>query len=72
MSTPCLNGIVDASGSYLIDVNGNKYLDFHGNSSHQVGYKNPYVVEVIKRKVDELHLFQEGLHLRLSLRQLIN
>ncbi|MEH7612380.1 (R)-1-hydroxy-2-aminoethylphosphonate ammonia-lyase [Gottfriedia acidiceleris] len=54
MSTPCLNGIVDAYGSYLIDVNGNKYLDFHGNSSHQVGYKNPYVVDAIKRQVDEL------------------
>ncbi|MGG0178527.1 (R)-1-hydroxy-2-aminoethylphosphonate ammonia-lyase [Gottfriedia acidiceleris] len=54
MSTPCLNGIVDANGSYLIDVNGDKYLDFHGNSSHQVGYKNPYVVEAIKRQVDEL------------------
>lgn len=54
MSTPCLNGIVDAIGSYLIDVNGNKYLDFHGNSSHQVGYKNPYVVDAIKRQVDEL------------------
>ncbi|MGG2026199.1 aspartate aminotransferase family protein [Gottfriedia sp. S16(2024)] len=54
MSTPCLNGIVDAIGSYLIDVNGKKYLDFHGNSSHQVGYKNPYVVEAIKRQVDEL------------------
>lgn len=54
MSTPCLNAIVDANGSYLIDVNGNKYLDFHGNSSHQVGYKNPYVVDAIKRQVDEL------------------
>ncbi|MEH7451594.1 aminotransferase class III-fold pyridoxal phosphate-dependent enzyme [Gottfriedia acidiceleris] len=54
MSTPCLNGIVDAIGSYLIDVSGNKYLDFHGNSSHQVGYKNPYVVDAIKRQVDEL------------------
>ncbi|PGZ89254.1 aspartate aminotransferase family protein [Bacillus sp. AFS029533] len=54
MSTPCLNGIVDANGSYLIGVNGDKYLDFHGNSSHQVGYKNPYVVEAIKRQVDEL------------------
>ncbi|WP_218926917.1 aminotransferase class III-fold pyridoxal phosphate-dependent enzyme [Bacillus sp. AFS088145] len=46
MSTPCLNGIVDA--------NGNKYLEFHGNSSHQVGYNNPYVVDAIKRQVDEL------------------
>ena len=54
MSTPCLNGIIDAEGCYLIDVNGKKYLDFHGNSIHQVGYKNPYVVKAIKNQVDEL------------------
>ena len=54
MSTPCLNGIVDAEGCYITDVNGKKYLDFHGNSIHQVGYKNPYVVEAIKKQVDEL------------------
>ena len=39
MSTPCLTGIIDADGCYLTDVNGKKYLDFHGNSSHQVGYR---------------------------------
>jgi len=54
MSTPCLNGIIDANGCYLIDTNGRKYLDFHGNSLHQVGYKNPYVVEALKRQMDEL------------------
>ncbi|WP_088071676.1 (R)-1-hydroxy-2-aminoethylphosphonate ammonia-lyase [Gottfriedia luciferensis] len=54
MSTPCLNGIMDADGCYLIDVNGKKYLDFHGNSSHQVGYKNPYVVDAIKKQIEEL------------------
>ena len=54
MSTPCLNGIIDADGCYLIDVNGKKYLDFHGNSIHQVGYKNPYVVKAIKHQVEEL------------------
>jgi 4-aminobutyrate aminotransferase len=54
MSTPCLNGVVDADGCYLVDINGKKYLDFHGNSSHQVGYKNPYVIEAIKKQMDEL------------------
>ena len=54
MSTPCLNGIIDAEGCYIIDVNGKKYLDFHGNSIHQVGYKNPYVVKAIKNQLDEL------------------
>ncbi|MGC8229970.1 (R)-1-hydroxy-2-aminoethylphosphonate ammonia-lyase [Pseudobacillus badius] len=54
MSTPCLNGIIDADGCYLTDVNGKKYLDFHGNSLHQVGYKNPYVIDMIKRQAEEL------------------
>ncbi|WP_433957322.1 (R)-1-hydroxy-2-aminoethylphosphonate ammonia-lyase [Cytobacillus horneckiae] len=54
MSTPCLNSIVDAEGCYLTDVNGKQYLDFHGNSAHQVGYKNPYVVEAIAKQLNEL------------------
>jgi 4-aminobutyrate aminotransferase len=54
MSTPCMNVIVDGAGCYITDGNGKKYLDFHGNSIHQVGYKNPYVVAAIKQQVDEL------------------
>ncbi|WP_378956508.1 aspartate aminotransferase family protein [Pelosinus sp. sgz500959] len=54
MSTPCMNVIVDAEGCYITDINGKKYLDFHGNSIHQVGYKNPYVIEAIKKQLDEL------------------
>ncbi|HBS47044.1 MAG TPA: aspartate aminotransferase family protein, partial [Paenibacillus sp.] len=52
--TPCLNSIVDAEGCYITDVNGRKYLDFHGNSIHQIGYKNPYVTEAVKKQLDEL------------------
>jgi 4-aminobutyrate aminotransferase len=54
MSTPCLEVVADAEGCYITDVNGKKYLDFHGNSLHQVGYKNPYVVEAVKKQVEEL------------------
>ncbi|MEK3986802.1 aspartate aminotransferase family protein [Paenibacillus sp. FSL K6-3166] len=54
MSTPCLNSIVDAEGCYITDVNGRKYLDFHGNSIHQIGYKNPYVTEAVKKQLDDL------------------
>lgn len=54
MSTPCLNSIVDAEGCYITDVNGRKYLDFHGNSIHQIGYKNPYVTEAVKKQLEEL------------------
>lgn len=54
MSTPCLNAIADAEGCYLTDVNGRKILDFHGNSLHQVGYRNPYVTEAVKKQLDQL------------------
>jgi 4-aminobutyrate aminotransferase len=54
MSTPCMNVIVDAQGCYITDKNGKTYLDFHGNSVHQIGYKNPFVIEAIKQQLDEL------------------
>ncbi|SDW44122.1 aspartate aminotransferase family protein [Paenibacillus sp. CF384] len=54
MSTPCLNVVTDADGIYLIDMDGRKYMDFHGNSVHQVGYKNRYVIDAVKNQLDDL------------------
>ena len=54
MSTPCMDVIVDAKDCYLYSMTGKKYLDFHGNSVHQIGYKNPYVIEAVKRQLEEL------------------
>jgi len=54
MSTPCMNVITKAEGCYIEDMSGNRYLDFHGNSVHQVGYKNPYVIEAVKNQLEEL------------------
>ncbi|BBH22260.1 aspartate aminotransferase family protein [Paenibacillus baekrokdamisoli] len=54
MSTPCLNVITNAEGIYLEDMDGNKYMDFHGNSVHQVGYKNRDVVDAVKKQLDEM------------------
>ncbi len=54
MSTPCMNVIVDAEGCYITDKSGKTYLDFHGNSVHQIGYKNPYVIAAIKQQLEEL------------------
>ncbi|MFL0193985.1 aspartate aminotransferase family protein [Clostridium sp. WILCCON 0269] len=54
MSTPCMNVITKAEGCCIEDISGKIYLDFHGNSVHQVGYKNPYVIEAIKNQVEEL------------------
>ena len=47
MSTPCLNVLEQCDGVYLQDLQGRRILDFHGNSVHQVGYRNPKVVEAI-------------------------
>ncbi|MBT7028162.1 MAG: aspartate aminotransferase family protein, partial [Verrucomicrobia bacterium] len=31
-----------------------RYMDFHGNSVHQVGHAHPKVIEAVKRQLDEL------------------
>ena len=54
LSTPCINAIKSCSGPYIEDLQGNKILDFHGNSVHQVGYGNKDVVEAIKSQLDTL------------------
>ena len=54
LSTPCLNMIESCDGIYLTDIRGKQYMDFHGNSVHQVGYRNPYVLEKLKAQIDIL------------------
>lgn len=54
MSTPCLNALSGASGSWLTDLEGRQILDFHGNSLHQIGHGHPKVLEAIKRTLDSL------------------
>lgn len=47
LSTPCLNVVDRCEGPYLIDHQGRRILDFHGNNVHQVGFGHPKVVEAI-------------------------
>lgn len=54
LSTPCLNALRRADGIYIEDLQGRRYMDFHGNSVHQVGFGNPAVVAAIKAQLDEL------------------
>ena len=54
LSTPCLNVLAAASGIWLEDVEGRRYMDFHGNSVHQVGHGHPRVIEAVKRALDRL------------------
>jgi 4-aminobutyrate aminotransferase len=54
LSTPCLDVIERAEGAILIDVEGRRILDFHGNSVHQLGHGHPRVVAAIKAELDVL------------------
>jgi 4-aminobutyrate aminotransferase len=54
LSTPCLNVLASCRNSSVEDLQGHRFLDFHGNSIHQVGFGNPQVVEAIKKQLDVL------------------
>lgn len=54
VSTPCLNDIKGAEGAYIIDGQGRRYLDFHGNNVHHIGYGHPRLKEAITRQMEEL------------------
>jgi len=54
VSTPCLNAIRKAEGIWIEDLAGRRYMDFHGNNVHHVGYAHPQVIAAIRRQLDEL------------------
>ena len=54
LSSPCLNVLERAEGVHITDRQGRSYLDFHGNSVHQVGFSNPAVLGAIKNQLDVL------------------
>jgi 4-aminobutyrate aminotransferase len=54
LSTPCLDVLVECEGIYLTDLQGKRYMDFHGNNVHQLGYRNPYIIEKLKEQLDIL------------------
>ena len=54
VSTPCLNGIAKAEGIFIEDLAGRRYMDFHGNNVHHVGYAHPHVLQAIRQQLDEL------------------
>jgi 4-aminobutyrate aminotransferase len=54
LSTPCLNTMRSCEGIYIEDMQGRRYMDFHGNNVHQVGFGNPDVLKAIKKQLDDL------------------
>ena len=54
ISSPCLSAISKAEGAYIEDLQGNRYLDFHGNNDHHIGYGHPRLKEAISKQMDDL------------------
>jgi 4-aminobutyrate aminotransferase len=54
LSTPCLNVLRAAEGPWIEDLAGRRYLDFHGNAVHQVGFGNARVIAAIVEQLDAL------------------
>ena len=54
VSTPCLGTIKRAEGIWIEDLSGNRFMDFHGNNVHHIGYGHPRLIEAISRQMREL------------------
>ncbi|WP_343669935.1 aspartate aminotransferase family protein [Chitinophaga sp.] len=54
LSTPCMDVLSGAEGIYIINQQGKRYMDFHGNSVHQLGYQNKYITDRVKAQMDTL------------------
>src|SRR5262245_22906676 len=53
-STPCVSGVRRAHGVWVEEIGGRRFMDFHGNSVHHLGYSHPRLVAALKAQLDEL------------------
>ena len=54
LSSPCVSTIARAEGIWIEDVAGRRYMDFHGNSAHHIGYGHPRLKAAITAQMDAL------------------
>ena len=54
LSSPCLNAINRVEGPWIMDTAGRRYLDFHGNNVHHIGYAHPELIAAAKEQLDAL------------------
>jgi 4-aminobutyrate aminotransferase len=57
LSTPVINVLSKAHGTYIEDLDGKKYIDMHGNGVHNAGFNNPEVIAAVKKQLDEAMTF---------------
>jgi len=66
MSTPCLDSLEAAEGIYIQDTRGKRYMDFHGNNVHQLGYAHPHVIKRITEQASQENQISMALNSRNS------
>ena len=54
VSTPCLAVVARAEGIWIEDLEGRRYMDFHGNNVHHIGYGHPRLKDAIRQQIDSL------------------
>ncbi|PSL22149.1 (R)-1-hydroxy-2-aminoethylphosphonate ammonia-lyase [Shimia abyssi] len=54
LSTPCVSTIAKAEGIWVEDMDGRRFMDFHGNSVHHIGWGHPKLIAAIKQQLDDL------------------
>ena len=53
-STPVDHAFVACEGAWATDETGHRFLDFHGNSCHNIGYRHPRLIAALKEQLDTL------------------
>ncbi|WP_076547977.1 (R)-1-hydroxy-2-aminoethylphosphonate ammonia-lyase [Maribacter ulvicola] len=54
LSTPCLDVLGSCKGAHIENISGTKYLDFHGNNVHQLGFSHPKLVQGLMEQLQGL------------------
>ncbi|PSN14543.1 hypothetical protein C7293_11245 [filamentous cyanobacterium CCT1] len=49
-----MSAIRSASGIWLEDYQGRRFMDFHGNSAHNLGYGHPRLIETLQAQLQTL------------------
>ena len=54
LSSPCLDVLKNCEGPYIENISGKKYLDFHGNNVHQLGFSHPKLIARLTQQLQAL------------------
>ncbi len=54
LSSPCVGAVRRAEGIWIEDMAGKRYMDFHGNNVHHIGYGHPRLIEAVSAQMREL------------------